>query len=62
MNLLAVGMFLIFLTLKLIGVIAWPWLWVTAPLWGWCLWVILIIMVAIICAACEKPKRPRYYY
>lgn len=30
---LAVVLFLIFLVLKLIGVIAWSWLWVTAPLW-----------------------------
>lgn len=27
------GMFLIFLTLKLIGVIAWSWWWITAPIW-----------------------------
>ena len=27
-------MFLIFLTLKLIGIITWSWWWVTAPLWG----------------------------
>lgn len=26
-------LFLIFLVLKLVGVIAWSWLWVTAPLW-----------------------------
>jgi len=26
-------MFIVFLTLKLIGVIAWSWWWVTAPLW-----------------------------
>jgi len=26
-------MFLIFLTLKLVGVIDWSWWWVTAPLW-----------------------------
>lgn len=26
-------MFLIFLTLKLIGKIAWSWWWVTAPIW-----------------------------
>ena len=24
---------LIFITLKLVGVIAWPWIWVLAPLW-----------------------------
>lgn len=26
-------LFLLFLTLKLTGVIAWSWLWVTSPLW-----------------------------
>lgn len=30
---LPVVLFLIFLVLKLIGVITWSWLWVTAPLW-----------------------------
>lgn len=28
------ALFLVFLTLKLIGTITWSWLWVTAPLWG----------------------------
>ncbi len=27
-------LFLIFLVLKLMNVIAWSWWWVTAPLWG----------------------------
>lgn len=27
-------LFLIFLVLKLVGVIDWSWWWVTAPLWG----------------------------
>lgn len=27
-------LFIAFLVLKLTGVIAWSWLWVTAPLWG----------------------------
>ena len=27
------ALFLVFLTLKLTGVIAWSWWWVTAPLW-----------------------------
>jgi len=26
-------MFLIFMTLKLIGVITWSWVWVSAPIW-----------------------------
>lgn len=28
------AMFLIFMTLKLCGIINWSWWWVTAPLWG----------------------------
>ena len=28
------GLFLVFLLLKLCGVIGWSWWWVTAPLWG----------------------------
>jgi len=28
------AVFLVFLVLKLCGVIAWSWWWVTAPLWG----------------------------
>lgn len=30
----ALILFLIFMTLKLCGVITWSWWWVTAPLWG----------------------------
>ena len=26
-------LFIVFLTLKLCGVITWPWIWVVAPLW-----------------------------
>ncbi len=39
-------MFLIFLTLKLCGVIAWSWWWVTAPLWGGFLLVVLVMLIA----------------
>lgn len=39
-----------FIVLKLCGVIAWPWIWVLAPLWiGWAL-VLLITVVVILCA------------
>lgn len=34
----------VFVTLKLVGVIAWPWLWVLAPLWiplALCLFVLV---------------------
>ena len=28
------ALFVLFVTLKLIGLITWSWWWVTAPLWG----------------------------
>lgn len=31
---LGIILFLIFMTLKLCGVIAWSWIWVTAPIWA----------------------------
>ena len=31
---LPAALFLVFLVLKLCGVITWSWLWVTAPLWA----------------------------
>lgn len=39
---------LIFITLKLTGVIAWSWLWVLAPLWIPTALVIVILVVALI--------------
>lgn len=36
--------FLIFLTLKLCGVIGWSWWWITAPIWG----VFVLFILAII--------------
>jgi len=45
---LLIGVFLIFLTLKLCGVIDWSWWWVTAPLWiPFALGMVLLIVVAI---------------
>lgn len=38
-------MFLIFMTLKLTGFIDWSWWWVTAPLWGGFLLVVLIFVI-----------------
>lgn len=47
-------LFLVFLVLKLTGVIAWSWLWVTAPLWGPLAIVAAVLIVfclfALICA------------
>lgn len=42
------ALFLIFLVLKLVGVIDWSWWWVTAPLWiSAALGVALLILVGI---------------
>jgi len=42
-------LFLIFLTLKLVGVIQWSWIWVFSPLWGpLLLFIIIITIVALI--------------
>ena len=44
-------MFLIFLTLKLTGYIAWSWWWVTAPLWGPLAVAVGVMVIAGIIAA-----------
>ena len=36
---------LVFITLKLVGVIAWPWVWVLAPLW---LGFIVAVLIAVV--------------
>lgn len=41
-------MFLIFMTLKLTGVIDWSWWWVTAPLWGVFALLLIIGIFALI--------------
>lgn len=38
---------LVFITLKLCGVIAWSWWWVTLPLWGG-----LALLISILIAVC----------
>lgn len=40
---------LLFIGLKLAGVIAWSWFFVTMPLWiGAALWVIIVLLMAIV--------------
>lgn len=41
-------MFLIFMTLKLTGHIAWSWWWVTAPLWGGVAVILAILVVFLV--------------
>lgn len=47
---LAGATFLVFLTLKLTGIINWSWWWVTAPLWGVTALVVLIVLGVVIAA------------
>ena len=43
-----IGLFLIFLVLKLVGVIDWSWWWVTAPLWmPWAIWAGLLVLIGV---------------
>ena len=42
---LSTVLFLIFLVLKLCGVITWSWWWVTAPLWGGIALILAILVV-----------------
>ncbi len=46
-------MFLIFMTLKLIGTIDWSWWWVTAPLWGPVAFVVAIVIIVAVLKAGE---------
>jgi hypothetical protein len=48
-------MFLVFMTLKLIGYITWSWWWVTAPLWGGAiLWIFAILIIMGVLLILEK--------
>ncbi|EKN3394976.1 hypothetical protein ACRRQX_003312 [Yersinia enterocolitica] len=43
---------LIFITLKLMGYIAWSWWWVTAPFWGGlALWLVIIAVLLMVFGA-----------
>ena len=51
---------LIFITLKLIGVINWSWLWVLSPLWiSFIIGIIIIIVVVVIVAFVESNRRKK---
>ena len=41
---------IVFIILKLCGVIAWPWVWVLAPIWGSVALGIIIVIIAILIA------------
>ncbi len=53
-------LFLVFLVLKLTGVIAWSWWWVTAPLWAPLLLALVLLAVGGLgMAAVDRSDRKR---
>lgn len=50
---------IVFVILKLIGVINWPWIWVTAPFWGGIAIVLTLSIILFLFAQGfkDKPKR-----
>lgn len=50
-------LFLLFLGLKLGGVITWPWVWVFAPIWIPALIVLVVILVGLIVAWVSVGRR-----
>ena len=48
---------IVFITLKLTGVIDWSWWWVTAPRWGGAAGVSFILVLVLASAALANPRR-----
>ena len=48
---------IVFIVLRLTGVIAWSWLWVLAPIWGSALLSILLIAVGFVIVAVASRRR-----
>ena len=51
---------LLFLTLRLIGVIAWPYIWITVPTWGPLALTLAYILIAALADCARKPGKPKY--
>lgn len=51
---------LLFIALKLIGVIAWSWWWVLLPLYGAALWL-AVVLLAIVVAALAGGRSTRRF-
>lgn len=48
---------IVFIVLKLTGVVAWSWLWVLSPLWITFLIIVLILIVLAAVAAAKEASR-----
>lgn len=51
---------IVFIVLKLTGVINWPWIWVLCPLWiGLVLWIVIVLAVLGYTIARDRKNRER---
>ena len=61
---LNVVVFIVFLILKLVGLITWSWVWVTSPIWiGVILGILVLVAIEVLKAYLDKrsAKRLREY-
>jgi hypothetical protein len=47
---------IVFIALKLIGIINWSWLWVLSPIWINVVVVVLILVIAYVCIVIKETK------
>ncbi len=58
---LNVVVFIVFLILKLVGVITWSWVWVTSPIWiGVILGILVLIAIEVLKAYLDKRSNKRF--
>jgi len=58
---LNVVVFIVFLILKLVGVITWSWVWVTSPIWiGVILGILVLIAIEVLKAYLDKRSAKRF--
>ena len=57
---LNVVVFIVFLILKLVGVITWSWVWVTSPIWiGVILGILVLVAIEVLKAYLDKRSAKR---
>jgi ABC-type antimicrobial peptide transport system permease subunit len=54
-------LFIVFLVLKLTGVIAWSWWWITAPLWGPVAIGLIMLIASMVVVVRQAKKNDRKY-
>ena len=58
---LNVVVFIVFLILKLVGVITWSWVWVTSPIWiGVILGILVLIAIEVLKAYLDKKSAKHF--